>query len=366
MIGLIDCDMLQRGMSFFPTLDLMKLYSYYKAFDSCKLIGPKDDISYYSKLYIWKDLKESYINDRFWGHNNIITGGLYFNNNQHKPFDNIDIENASPSIKLYSDFFKIILSSQNATFKNAVIKYLYSSYIKINTTGKLQVDQVKKDKTLYVYDTDIFQGQTIDILSDFAKRAKSIHYTNYIFVKSYNDLKKIIKNNIYSGSNFKYNNERVIIDFPVKIEDWLSFISEIREFSNSIPEYNIGLKFYDDNSKIAYHSKQWYNNFTKEMIDKWILAYINGIKMYIVVTEDNPYYLLIQTMFYFFTKLNTNSQRSFYQYLHDTDYDQFKILKELYNFDTIYSRNLKLPIKKMKEMYYDKSGRKKRNRIVKK
>lgn len=57
------------------------------------------------------------------------------------------------------------------------------------------------------------------------------------------------------------------------------------------------------------------------MIDKWILAYINGIKMYIVVTEDNPYYLLIQTMFYFFTKLNTNSQRSFYQYLHDTDYD---------------------------------------------
>ena len=124
--------------------------------------------------------------------------------------------------------------------------------------------------------------------------------------------------------------------------------------------------FYDDNSKIAYHSKQWYNNFTKEMIDKWILAYINGIKMYIVVTEDNPYYLLIQTMFYFFTKLNTNSQRSFYQQLHDTDYDQFKILKELYNFDTIYSRNLKLPIKKMKEMYYDKSGRKERNRTVKK
>ena len=41
-------------------------------------------------------------------------------------------------------------------------------------------------------------------------------------------------------------------------------------------------------------------------------------------------------------------------------------MKELYNFDTIYSRNLKLPIKKMKEMYYDKSGRKKRNRIVKK
>ena len=111
MIGLIDCDMLQRGMSFFPNLDLMKLYSYYKAFDSCKLIRPKDDISYYSKLYIWKDLKESYINDKFWGHNNIITGGLYFNNNQHKPFDNIDIENASPSIKLYSDFFKIILSS---------------------------------------------------------------------------------------------------------------------------------------------------------------------------------------------------------------------------------------------------------------
>ena len=81
MIGLIDCDMLQRGMSFFPNLDLMKLYSYYKAFDSCKLIRPRDDISYYSKLYIWKDLKESYINDKFWEHNNIITGGLYFNNN---------------------------------------------------------------------------------------------------------------------------------------------------------------------------------------------------------------------------------------------------------------------------------------------
>ena len=355
MIGLIDCDMIHRGNKFFPNLDLMKLYSYYKTKNFPKLLRPSDDVNDYEKIFLWKDIKESEIEDKFWEHPNIITGGLYFTNGIYKPFSNIDIENSSPSYRLYNEFFRLRLNNQISKRLNSnILQYLSAGFIRINTPGKLQTNQLKKDGNLYVYDTDIFDRKYIDILEDFSNYVKNIYFCYSLFAKTRTDFDIIMNSNFYVGSNNEKSNSRLIIDFKIPINGWLVFLKEYKDLLDNIAVKSIALNGTVDYSMCSFHTKKWYSDFTKDIINKWLIAYVNGIDLSIYYKKDskNPYDSVLQKFSAFSSYLYRDY--SFFE-LCKRNSEIFKSLKELYNFDTIYYRYLHLSGRTLKEDYYDKS-----------
>ncbi len=366
MIGLIDCDMSFRGSKFFPNLDLMKLYSYYKGKNCPRLLNPLDSADDYNELFIWKDTKESKIEDKFWEHQNITTGGLYFTNGIYRPFSNIDIENSSPSYRLYNEFFKLKLNTPSIKRLNInIVKYLYAGFIRINSPGKLQTDQLKKKGNLYIYDTGVLTKEYIDILEDFANYVGKMFFCYPIYVKSQEDFERIIEKKIYTGSYLSTFNERLIIDFNVPMDSWLSFLKEHSTLFDSAAVASVALNAVVDYSKCNFHTKKWYSNFVKEIINKWMISYINGIDLAIHYERDskNPY----DDVLYEFIRFATKHPRKDITFFERVKYkpEILKMLKELYGLDTIYSRYLHLPIQLLKEEYYDKSRNSRTNSLFK-
>ena len=149
------------------------------------------------------------------------------------------------------------------------------------------------------------------------------------------------------------------------MDSWLFFLKEHITLFDNVAVESVALNAIVDYSKCNFHTKKWYSNFVKEIINKWMIAYINGVNLGIHYERDskNPY----DDVLYEFRRFVTKHPRKDITFFERVKYkpEILKMLKELYGLDTIYSRYLHLPMQLLKEEYYDKSRNSRTNSLFK-
>lgn len=191
MIGIIDADSLIYDAFFVPNLEVMKLYAYYKnQHDYVELIEHLDEPEKYEKIFLFRETDKATLPPEYWQHDNIITKGLYFTGKKYKPFQNIDIENATPSYKVYTKYFERKIE-KNAAMARRCTNHIDSGFIRLHTPGRFQIQEAKTHRKIWIYDLDVLQDDGMDKLKQIKEYCPRLQYKYPVRVHTLDQFKQL-------------------------------------------------------------------------------------------------------------------------------------------------------------------------------
>lgn len=174
MIGLFDADLELSSSSLgIPNLEIMKLAAFLKDEEKqfCRLILPGEETTQYEKIYYFANIPHI-MPAPFRGGRNLKLGGALYHLGEYEPFDNILIDYTLPRTFIYSEFLN---NKYAAGEKDKEInRFLDSSYYRMFAGNEqLPLPVVKRNKRLYIYDTNIFKDGWKDIMKELEERGPS-------------------------------------------------------------------------------------------------------------------------------------------------------------------------------------------------
>lgn len=182
MIGIVDAETFTTKARFVPNLEVMKYYAWAKKeYEFPKLLGNSDLMEACDKLVVFQNDWNSQLPDGMWEHKNVEVNGLVFTGGKYKPFDNKEIEDMTPDLSVYDDFFRRRTNKRRATYYNMLKKR--AGFMRIHTTGRLQEEQLvnKKWFTTFIYDEDVLANDGANILIELTKRNRPDYIPRYRF-----------------------------------------------------------------------------------------------------------------------------------------------------------------------------------------
>lgn len=208
MIGIIDYDLFTKSKGsklYYPNLEVMKIYSYYKwdKAQFCRLIPPDEEIdtSSYELIYFCSNDIECVIPQSFRAQN-VIYCGQAFGRGKYLPFKEELIDFTLPKISIYQDFLQKKYKEDGV--KTADInKFLDASYSRTYIQNTiLPLSPVKKNKKVILYDDIFFYDGWENVLDKIInKKPRSITYINPIICNNLDSFITIRKKPLISRSN---------------------------------------------------------------------------------------------------------------------------------------------------------------------
>lgn len=177
MIGLLDYDILTSASSsrIIPNLEIMKLATYYKVEENqfCKLLNlEEDNLNNFERIYFFSEtVSNPSIPESFLKAQNVTYGGAGFTK-KYQPFENIIIDYTLPRASIYKDFLKE--QYNNGAKFDTISHVLDDAYYRIYAgDNKLPIPPMRSNKRIYLYDTNIFYDNWLDILKEIQMRKPS-------------------------------------------------------------------------------------------------------------------------------------------------------------------------------------------------
>lgn len=352
MIGLVDVDVLHQS-SVAKTclnLEIMKLFSYYhREGQVVRLLSSPQDRYDYDTIYLRQEKAESALSldENFWDHPNLNVGGLYFTNGKYKPFSNIDIENASPDVKVYNRFIKAMINFyKKGGTVNYFLQFLDDGFIRIHTSGKLQVREADK-KRLWIYDVDPMRENGIETLQELQQRNKKrLIYTHPLEVHSFSQLDTVIKNHLFYGGEMAVLPQHLQFDVQLSQDDFRRFMYNYKDYINSLPMLNFAIPIIPTTTKVVTGDNEL--RFLEEAVKKVAIAREYGCMISALYDESlRCEYDDLLRIFSNYTRCTSQFKHSFASYLGT-------VTRKTLNIDTFISPNtrcwdiLHSPIPKVK------------------
>ena len=330
MIGLIDCEALNRKTKFIPNLEIMKLYAYYKNEGLARLLLDDSLSDACSLIYVRKDTEESTIPYSWLKDKKVIWGGKAFTNGRYVPLSE-DIENTMPSYRVYNNYIKDTLTT-DLQKKSPELTYLDYSFIRLHNGYPIQKRHIREGMPLLIYDDDLFIDNYTDKFLIVQQCSPSaIHYVKPVVIHTIPQFDIFHTYRLYSYMT--------ALDKTINTQILLDINFTLREFRNFVYQYKDDLKQFTSGSIIipaVSSSKLNRNTPLKPEVFEYlanIIFYIisQGIRPNIyknIATRDN----LGKMIQYFADYINTPSYWgfTFKTYINKTKHNEGKkTLKEL-------------------------------------
>lgn len=229
MIGLVDYDIYQsKGFTLHPpNLEIMKLASYYKIeeHEFCRLVSLEETmLDGYDKIYFFSEDRNISIPESFKSAKNVIFGGSAFNNGIYKPFDNSLIDFSIPRSYLYKDFLND--KYRNGVKTREINSFLDSSYYRMYAgEEQLPLPVVKRNKKIYIYDTDFCKSNWKELIEKIEKRnPSSIKTIHPIICYSLDDFRFV-----RAHTKIRRDND-VILNFNKNCQDFNEILNKNKNY----------------------------------------------------------------------------------------------------------------------------------------
>lgn len=289
MIGLVDAEIIQDPVIFIPNLEIMKLYSYYKAKgEYVKLLNSPSEVANFSELFLRQEKEKSWLEDEYWNHPNLHLGGLYFTGGKYKPFSNPEIEDAVPTYRVYNDYLKYRLNDVRRKRHTArIISAMNSGFVRIHNGREVQFNQARPGNELFIYDNDINIQQDLDILKELnVPKLKKILYVFPLRVRSREELELVIENNLFSGQSEDYSIQQLELDWYMSPEEFESFTKKYYDYFLSKPTHNICVPIIPRGIGRPYVTVSQEIRYAREAIRKCYTAASKGLTLHMVYDAD--------------------------------------------------------------------------------
>lgn len=301
-IGLYDVNKSSYGkMRYeFPEIDLMKVYSYYKQNKNNIIELCQDYKQYknYDLFYIFNNRRHVVSKDllKLQMNNNVHLVGTCFYGDTWIPMDD-EIEKCEPDITSYAAFLRtnIINDTLAPWTANLFTDYYYLRYYYLDWHWNLIPNRIK-DKKVILYDFDLtsnvgWQELCLQIKQDSGKRFVCRHN---VIVRSWEDLKFIVDNEIYKSST-KYPT-KFILDIPNFLPNFKEECDEHFNLLQKFPSRSLFLfqNHYEKNNIIEYFC---------ELCDACMYFLSKGKRIYPIYDYSqlkNNYDLFISEVGYYF------------------------------------------------------------------
>ena len=301
-IGLYDVNKSSYGkMRYeFPEIDLMKVYSYYKQNKNNIIELCQDYKQYknYDLFYIFNNRRHIVSKDllKLQMNNNVHLIGTCFYGDTWIPMDD-EIEKCEPDITSYAAFLRtnIINDTLAPWIANLFTDYYYLRYYYLDWHWNLIPNKIK-DKKVILYDFDLtnndgWQELCLQIKRDSGKKFVCRHN---VIVRSWEDLKFIVDNEIYKSST-KYPT-KFILDIPNFLSNFKEECDEHFNLLQQFPSRSLFLfqNHYKDDNIIEYFCELC--DACMECLSKWKRIY----PIYDYSQLKNNYDLFISEVGYYF------------------------------------------------------------------
>lgn len=233
MIGLIDCETLNKKSIFIPNLEIMKLYAYYKNEGMVRLLLDDTLLDACSTIYLRKETEESSIPVEWLRNRDVKWGGKVFTNGRYVPLLN-GIENTTPNYRVYNKYIEDVIKKDfNKNLPEA--KFLDYSFIRIYNGSSLQRRHIREGMPLLIYDDYLFQKnceKQFEKIKDC--EPSNVYYTKPVLLKSTEDMDMFKKYNLTSinTTSLKLIDTKIILDIDFSVPNFISFMNKHSEYFN--------------------------------------------------------------------------------------------------------------------------------------
>lgn len=180
----------------------MKLYNYYKLEENkfCRLVETNDNVLDYDTIYCFSEQEQQpHIPEALRTHPHVIYGGSGFTHNVYVPFSNDIIDYTLPSVAVYQNLLKNKYQA-GISYKD-IETFLDSTYYRMFAgNALLPIPPIRRNRRVYIYDTDFFQEGWHDRITEIHKHGPSVIYTihpiickkisNYFNLRSYEKMSR--------------------------------------------------------------------------------------------------------------------------------------------------------------------------------
>lgn len=219
MMGLLDFDFCSSTSTtlLVPNIEIMKLYSYYRAEENqfCRLLTlDEQELGAYDKIYFFSETSSKpQIPEQFLRANNVVYGGTAFTNGKYIPFENSVIDYTLPRPAIYKEFLK---QKYNDGIKAKVISHVLDDTYYRNYAGenKLPLPAVLPRKRVFLYDKEFFYPDWKETLEKISSRNPSSIIRIHPVICD--NLTKFFELRTYS--KFARSNE-IILDLNIPLEE---------------------------------------------------------------------------------------------------------------------------------------------------
>lgn len=237
MIGILDYSICSSSKLTTPSLEAMKVATYYKTEERqfCRLLSlDEEELGGYDKVYFFADDPDCVVPEAFKRADNVDFRGLYFTPGQYVPFDNPIIDYTLPRTTIYKEYLRQQYDN-GAKFKD-INHFIDDAYYRMYAGGsKLPVPPTMKSKRFYLYDIDFFYPDWKEIMDDIVDRKpSSIVRLHPVFCRT---LRQFFE--LRSYQKFARTNE-IVLNLPLPLDELpalfrkyeLRFLADITLASN--------------------------------------------------------------------------------------------------------------------------------------
>ena len=210
MIGLVDLALQQwdKPQLCPPNLEIMKLAAYYKQEENqfCRLLSlDETELTGYDKIYVFSEYKQfAKIPPAFASAPNVILGGTAFTNDVYVPFENSLIDFTLPRTNIYVNFLKDKYLA--GVREKEINRFLDDAYYRWHAgTEVLPLPAMRKQKRVFIYDTDFFQDGWREVIDKILARGpSSINFIHPAHYTKISDFLEVRENSLIAKTNDAY------------------------------------------------------------------------------------------------------------------------------------------------------------------
>lgn len=272
-IGLLDQDAICSPETFIPNLEIMKLSTYYKKNKNyVSLILNPDNIERYTRIILRKDNLDSNYLSNVLLEKKCDYGGLAFTNNRYISLEE-EIENCTPDLSIYNNYFNKILSKQKKGLKK-IEDFQVASFIRLSSNQKNCDLNAEKGligdtrRSILIYDQDIFNiDSSLERLSSLIQTSKQ--KVKFVYEQSSTDFNQIsnwCKQKFFKADNKLFYNKII-------------YNKEFKEICDNSHDFHLRPLLLMATDKNQTYTLNFLKNDFKNSLNRTLYIMISGAKV---------------------------------------------------------------------------------------
>jgi len=339
-IAFFDSDMLGKGSTQLPNLELMKLATYYKQLDArnrLEMLTSCEKYQDYDIFYYFKNTDKSISvkHSPIFSSPNVICEGLGFHNGQWLPLAD-EIERCEPDVSIYNEILRYRILKNNIFYER--LEFYKNSYFLRIFYNDWEYDYTRGyGKKIQLYDYDITTNlRWKEVLKQIrVEGGRKLYSAVPIPIYNIEDMRYIVDNELFGKH---YAPAKFYLDFPELHLNFSSLYAEneryFKDFIRNSLYFYIN-KFYKEESEI--------DNIVRTY-DISMYCVAQGVRLYPIyyksIEQTNYYRKFCEVISYFF---HYQPCTSFFEYA-----DR--------KMEKAYAENIFQQIKKEYPLFYPKLG----------